>query len=240
MVSIVNRWPDLDLEHLAGADRLERELDRRLVLPLRRARHGRLGRRGRDRRDRRRGRGVERRLHRVEPAHARRRGRRRVRPAVMLGCSTALAISTTAHSWWSTAARSVTSSMVSSGMPSSSTALSGMPLDVPHDVVGQVADEATGERRQAGQPRALQRPPAPRRAPRAGRPRSGSRRARRPSTPHGRRRHAARRRRSRRRTTSARTTRRLRRTPAGTCRDVRRPACGTRRPASRRRRTGCG
>ena len=41
------------------------------------------------------------------------------------GCRTALAISVTVQLWWSTAARSVTSSIISSGRPSSSGAISG-------------------------------------------------------------------------------------------------------------------
>ena len=70
-------------------------------------------------------------------------------PADIPACTTALATSGDGASWWSTAARSVTSSMVSSGRPRSSSAFSGS-VSMPADhVVGEIADEAAGERRQA-------------------------------------------------------------------------------------------
>jgi hypothetical protein len=114
--------PDLDLEHLAGADRLQRGW----YSPSGVRETASFGGADDDTVATVEGAGVSRaaciasrRL--MASAYATSRSL-----SVIVGCSTALAMSTTVHSWWSTAARSVTSSMVSSGSPNSSTALSGI------------------------------------------------------------------------------------------------------------------
>ena len=81
--------------------------------------------------------------HRVEPGDGvvvRRSTRRR---------RSALAMSSTVPSVWSSTARSVTSIIASSGMPRSSALVSRQPLQPADDVVAEVADQPAGQRRQA-------------------------------------------------------------------------------------------